>query len=66
MAWWQNEQPSKEIKQYVEQQLNDNNWKVDVVLSHTTSLKYELVEVFLSRIDQSWVDKSTEEWLDGI
>ena len=31
MAWWQNEQPSKEIKQYVEQQLNDNNWKVDVV-----------------------------------
>lgn len=41
-------------------------WTVDVVLSHTMSLKYELVEVFLSGVDKSKVDKSTEEWLDGI
>lgn len=40
--------------------------KVDVVLSHTTPLKYEPVEVFLKGIDQSKVDKSTEEWLNGI
>ena len=65
-GWWEDEQPSEEIKQYVEQQLTDNNWKVDVVLSHTTPLKYEPVEVFLSGVDQSWVDKSTEEWLDAI
>ena len=39
---------------------------MDVVLSHTTPLKYEPVEVFLSGVDQSQVDKSTEEWLDGI
>lgn len=65
-GWWKDEQPSEEIKQYVEQQLIDNNWKVDVVLSHTTPLKYEPVEVFLSGVDQSQVDKSTEEWLDGI
>lgn len=64
--WWEDEQPSDEIKQYVEKQLNDNNWKVDVVLSHTAPLKYEPVEVFLSGIDQSMVDKSTEEWLDRI
>ena len=42
------------------------NWKVDVVLSHTTRLKYEPIEVFLAGIDQSKVDKSTEEWLDRI
>lgn len=65
-GWWEDEQPSEEIKRYVEQQFTDNNWKVDVVLSHTTPLKYEPVEVFLSGIDQSRVDKSTEEWLDGI
>ena len=39
---------------------------MDVVLSHTTPLKYELVEVFMAGVDQNKVDKSTEEWLDGI
>ena len=41
-------------------------WKVDAVLSHTTPLKHEPVEVFLSGVDQFKVDKSTEEWLDTI
>ena len=41
-------------------------WTVDVVLSHTVSLKYEPVEVFMAGVDQSKVDKSTEEWLDRI
>lgn len=65
-GWWPDEQPSDEIKRYVESQLDKLGWKVDVVLSHTTPLKYEPVEVFLSGIDQSKVDKSTEKWLDGI
>lgn len=65
-GWWPDEQPSDEIKQYVESQLDKLGWKVDVVLSHTAPLKYEPVEVFLPGIDQSKVDKSTEEWLDGI
>ena len=65
-GWWEDEQPSDEIKKYVEQQLANNNWKVDIVLSHTVPLKYEPTEVFLSGIDQSMVDKSTEEWLDDI
>ena len=65
-GWWPDEQPSDEIKRYVESQLDKLGWKVDVVLSHTTPLKYEPVEVFLSGVDQSKVDKSTEEWLDGI
>ena len=65
-GWWEDEQPSDEIKQYVESQLDKMNWNVDVVLSHTTPLKYEPVEGFIAGIDQSEVDKSTEQWLDDI
>ena len=65
-GWWEAEQPSDEIKKYVEQQLEKSAWQVDVVLSHTTPLKYEPVEVFMSGVDQSSVDKSTKVWLDGI
>ena len=65
-GWWPDEQPSEEIKRAVERKLDEVGWKVDVVLSHTTPLKYEPVEVFLKGSDQSKVDKSTEEWLDGI
>lgn len=36
------------------------------MLSHTTPLKHEPVELFLSGVDQSTVDKRTEEWLDAI
>lgn len=62
--WWKDEQPSKEIKNRVEQQLETHHWKIDVMLTHTCPEKYEPVEVFLSCIDQSTVDKTTEEWLD--
>lgn len=64
--WWADEQPSKEIKAYVERQLDKIKWKVDVVLSHTAPLKFEPVEMFLQGIDQSKVDKTTEKWLDHI
>ena len=65
-GWWQDEQPLGEVKRYVESRLDGLGWKVDVVLSHTTPLKYEPVEVFMAGVDQNKVDKSTEEWLDGI
>lgn len=65
-GWWSDEQPSAEISEDVERQLDKLGWKVDVVLSHTTPLKYEPVEVFMKGIDQRKVDKSTEIWLDGI
>ncbi len=65
-GWWGDEQPSEEIKEYVEEQLEKNNWKVDLVLSHTCPKKYEPIECFLGGFDQSTVDKSTEEWLDII
>ena len=65
-GWWPDEQLSEEVKRYVERRLDGLGWKVDVVLSHTVPLKYEPVEVFMAGVDQSKVDKSTEEWLDGI
>lgn len=66
IRWFPNEQPSAEIKHKVSQVLCDTDWSVDLVLSHTTPLKYEPTEVFLPMIDQSTVDKSTEEWLNRI
>ena len=64
--WWPDEQPSQEIKDYVQKRLDGEGWKIDIVLSHTVPLKYEPVEAFLPGVDQSGVDKSTEEWLDAI
>ncbi len=64
--WWADEQPTPEIKKKTEHVLDEREWKVDAVLSHTVPLKYEPVEVFLPQIDQSTVDKSTEAWLDRI
>ena len=61
-GWWPDEQPSPAIKEKVERVLDARAWKVDAVLSHTTPQKYEPVEVFLSGVDQSKVDKSTEEY----
>ena len=65
-SWWADEQPSPEIKARVEQALEQMNWQIDIVLTHTTPLKYEPIEVFLPGIDQSKVDKRTEAWLDSI
>lgn len=64
--WWEDEQPSNKIKALVEHKLNAVGNKIDVILSHTCPLKYEPIEVFISCVDQSTVDKSTEEWLDNI
>ena len=64
--WWPDEQPDEEIKAVVEARLAALHWNIDIVLSHTCPRKYEPTEVFLSSLDQSSVDKSTEDWLDGI
>lgn len=64
--WWQDEQPDDATKAYVEEQLAENGWKVDVVLSHTVPKKYMPTEHFLGGFDQDRVDNSTEEWLETI
>lgn len=64
--WFDTEQPTDEIKTFVEAQLSQRDNKIDIVLSHTCPIQYEPIEVFLPGIDQSSVDKSTEEWLGKI
>lgn len=63
-GWWDDEQPSTEIKSYVETQLSQK--ECDVILSHTCPFKYEPTDMFIPGIDQSKVDNSTEKWLDCI
>ena len=63
-GWWPDEQPSEEIKQNVEQKLDELSWNVDVVLSHTVPLKYEPTEVFLEGLDQSkWIEQQRNGWI---
>lgn len=62
--WWEDEQPSEEVKRYVERQIQGKH--IDVVLTHTCPFRYEPVEAFLPGLDQSMVDASTEKWLDKI
>ena len=63
-SWWSDEQPSDEIKARVEEQIKSKDF--DIILSHTCPFKYEPVEMFISGVDQSKVDDSTERWLDTI
>lgn len=62
--WFADEQPSDEIKAYVEQQIADE--PIDIVISHTCPYRYRPTEAFLPSIDQLTVDESTEKWLETI
>lgn len=64
--WFEDEQPSEQIKQKVESILRKTDWEIDIVLSHTCPAKYIPTECLLPMIDQSTVDNSTENWLDTI
>ena len=64
--WWPDEQPSEEIMQNVESRLEAEEWKIDIVLSHTCPYRYIPRHTFPPYIAQSTVDNSTEKWLDYI
>lgn len=64
--WFEDEQPDEEIKNRVENRLAEIDFKTDIILSHTCPRKYEPIEAFLPGLDQSMIDKSTENWLDEI
>ena len=66
LSWFPDEQPSEAIKASVEQKLEELNWKVDAVLTHTCPERYTPREAFLSSVNQATVDNSTEQWLDTI
>ena len=62
--WFKDEQLTKEEMDAIYNKVKGKHF--DIVLTHTCPLKYEPVEVFLSGIDQSKVDKSMEHFLDKI
>ena len=64
--WFPDEQPSVEIKTRVEKKLDDLCWQIDAVLTHTCPYGYIPREAFMSCVDQSTVDNSTELWLDTL
>lgn len=64
--WFENEQISEEEKMFVENQLEKNNWNIDVMLSHTLPYQYRPVDMFLKQVEQSMVDESMEIWLKDI
>lgn len=64
--WFETEQPDETIQVYVERQLDKVDWKVNYVFTHTAPLKYEPREEFLPVLNQMYVDKTTEKWLDSI
>ena len=66
LMWFDTEQPDNEIKAYVERQLDKVDWSIDIVLSHTVPIEAEPVWNFIPGLDQSTVDKSTEQWLQRI
>ncbi len=66
LPWFETEQPTDEIKNYVERQLNGVGWRVDYVFTHTAPRQYEPVWRFDPNVDQDSVDKTTEDWLDTI
>lgn len=64
--WFESEQPDDKTKEKVKKVLKQRKQQVDVILSHTCPYKYIPREMFLSCVDQSSVDCSTERFLDEI
>lgn len=65
-CWYETEQPNAGIKKRVFEAIKNNNNDIDIVLSHTCPYKYMPREVFMSGVDQSKVDYSTEKFLDEV
>lgn len=66
LPWFPDEQPSPEIRKYVEEQLQKADWKTDYIFSHTVPYRFIPEEKLLMRTDQDGTDYTTEHWLDRI
>ena len=53
-------------KKLCEKVLEDHNWKVDYIFTHTSPEKFEPTEMFLTGLNQDNVDKKTERWFNKI
>ena len=64
LPWFPDEQPDDKVKSQVENKLNEVDWKVDYVFSHTCPLVYRPNR--RNEKCQEKIDLSTEEWMDEI
>lgn len=65
--WFADEQPTEAEKKLTMMAAEDAmNVPVDIMLTHTCPTRFTPVEMFMTGIDQSKVDKSTEEFLDKV
>lgn len=63
--WWKDEQISDEDIKRINELIKKNN-SFDIILSHTCPQKFEPTEVFLSSVNQEFVDKRMENWLNTV
>ena len=64
--WFKDEQPTENEKKYVRKLIKENNGKFDYIFSHTCPREVEPTHLFLSGLDQSKIDKSTENFLQEV
>lgn len=65
-SWFPQEQLSESEKLVGKNLIEAFDWKCDLVLSHTCPIIYEPIDLFLSVVDQSIVDKGMERYLGEI
>lgn len=65
-SWFPHEQLTKEEMEEGLNLIKRNNFKCDLVLSHTCPVIYEPTDLFLSIVDQSMVEKDMERYLGQI
>ena len=64
--WFASEQIPDDKKREIEHYLEQHDWNVDYVLSHTCPYNVRPTHLFLAGVDQSTVDNSMEVWLQKI
>ena len=64
LPWFPDEQPDDKVKSQVENKLNEVDWKIDYVFSHTCPLVYRPSQESVINFEK--IDLSTEEWMDEI
>lgn len=65
-AWFEDEQPSPEIRARTEAALDQAGWQVDAVLSHTCPFSRIPVHKLPPLGDTAQIDQSTERWLETL
>lgn len=62
--WFENEQLSEEERREILKKIKGQEF--DIVMTHTCPRAWEPIDLFISGINQTEVDKSMENWLDEV